>query len=126
MIQRRYDDRGNGVVGLESQLFHHFQRAFYEVFQLEYHGSFQSRLAAFRQRLFFVVGGDDPIVSPKAVIESGPAGGINVLEIGGMGHFLGGAAKDGEEKSSASSGSLRLVGLFTNFPTRRPRYIPKT
>jgi pimeloyl-ACP methyl ester carboxylesterase len=97
MMDKRYEDRGRGVVGLESSLFHHFQRAFYEVFQQEYHGSFQSRLAAFGRRMFFVVGGKDPIVSPKAVIESAPADGINVLEIGGMGHFLGRKAK-GEEQ----------------------------
>jgi pimeloyl-ACP methyl ester carboxylesterase len=97
MIDGRYEEGDNGVAGLEDGLFHYFQRAFYEVFQQEYRGSFQTRVQAFRKRMIFVVGGDDPIVSPQAVLESSPEGGMNILEIGGMGHFLSGNVKDEEQ-----------------------------
>ena len=97
MLDRRYDGNDKHVAGLTRDDFHYFQRTFYEVFQQEYHGSFGTRLAAFRKRMLFIVGGDDAIVRPQAVLASGPPGGINLLEIGGLGHFLGNQAT-GEEK----------------------------
>jgi pimeloyl-ACP methyl ester carboxylesterase len=98
MVDGRYAQGDDGIAGLQGGLFHYFQRAFYEVFQQEYRGSFQTRVQAFRKRMFFVVGGDDPIVSPHAVLESSPEGGMNILEIGGMGHFLSGSVKDEDEQ----------------------------
>jgi pimeloyl-ACP methyl ester carboxylesterase len=111
MVNNRYADHGMGIAGLPGGLFHHFQRAFYEVFQQEYHGSFQTRVAAFRKRLLFVVGGDDPIVSPKAVLASSPDGGMNILEIGGMGHFLSGEAKTDEDKAQLEFW-IQHIGTF--------------
>jgi pimeloyl-ACP methyl ester carboxylesterase len=98
MLGRRYGLDDSKPAGLDRDLFLYFQRTFYEVFQQEYRGSFKSRLAAFRQRMLFVVGGDDPIVRPQSVLDSGPPGGINLLEIGGLGHFLGARPKDSEEE----------------------------
>ena len=81
--------RGPGkIVGLDAPLFSTLQRIFYGVFQQEYRGSFQSRLAAYRKRMLFIVGGNDPIVRSRAVLESGPPDGINLLQIGGLQHFL--------------------------------------
>ena len=97
MLHGRYGRDENELAGLSRDLFLYFQRTFYEVFEQEYRGSFQSRLAAFRQRMLFIVGGDDPIVRPRSVLDSEPPGGINLLEIGGVGHFLGSKPKDKEE-----------------------------
>ncbi len=83
------DSRDEGtIVGLNAFLFSRLQRIFYGVFQQEYRGSFQSRLAAYRKRMLFIVGGNDPIVRSRAVLESGPPDGINLLQIGGLQHFL--------------------------------------
>ncbi|HEX5609817.1 MAG TPA: hypothetical protein VFX45_06975 [Solirubrobacterales bacterium] len=91
------------VAGMEPSLFRYLKRTFYEVFEQEYRGSHQTRLVAFRQRMLFVVGGDDSIVRTQNVLDSGPPDGINLLSIGGLGHFLEGAARGGtvEEEQRA-------------------------
>jgi hypothetical protein len=118
MIAGRYADGADGILGLDEDLFHHFQRSFYEVFQQEYHNSFKSRLSCFRKRMFFVVGGDDPIVSPRSVMESEPAGGINLLEIGGLGHFLAGRASGDEEEAQRQFWIPQISHLISDFSKR--------
>jgi hypothetical protein len=90
-------ERGR-VSGIEFDLFLFLKSTFYEVFQQEYRGSFQTRLAAFRRRMLFIVGGNDPIVRPQTVLDSGPPDGINMLAVGGLGHFLGSKSQDDEEE----------------------------
>ncbi len=89
MMDWRFQQSADGLLaGINLYLFLYLKRTFYEVFEQEYRGSFQSRLVAFRQRMLFVVGGNDPIVQPRSVLDSGPPDGINMLSIGGLGHFL--------------------------------------
>jgi hypothetical protein len=97
MMSGRFGRSGEEVAGIERDLFSYFTRTFYEVFQQEYRGSFRTRLAAFRQRMLFVVGGNDPIVRPSSVLDSAPAGGINMFEIAALGHFLANETKDADE-----------------------------
>jgi hypothetical protein len=122
MLGGRYGADKNKPAGLDRDLFLYFQRTFYEVFQQEYRGSFRSRLAAFRQRMLFVVGGDDPIVRPQSVLDSAPPGGINLLEIGGLGHFLGASPKGTEEKQQRAFWLPeigRLIDRFSVEATKR-------
>jgi hypothetical protein len=81
-------DTTTAVGGIDTDLFTYFTRTFYEVFQQEYKGSIQTRYEAFSDRMFFIVGGDDPVMRPETVLQSGPKGGLNLLEISGLGHFL--------------------------------------
>lgn len=90
------------VSGIEFDFFLFLKSTFYEVFQQEYRGSFQTRLASFRRRMLFVVGGNDPIVRPQSVLDSGPPDGINMLTVGGIGHFLEGKSRDEEEEQQRS------------------------
>jgi len=90
------------VAGIEFDLFLFLKTTFYEVFQQEYRGSVQTRLASFRRRMLFIVGGNDPIVRPRSVLDSGPPDGINMLSIGGLGHFLEGRSRDEEEEQQRS------------------------
>ena len=90
------------VAGIDPNLFLFLKRTFYEVFQQEYKGSFQTRLVAFRQRMLFVVGGNDPIVRPQSVLDAGPPDGINLVAIGGLGHFLENSPKGNVEKEQRS------------------------
>lgn len=87
------------ILGIEDELYFFFLRTFYDVFQQEHSGAYQTRIAAFRQRMLFVVGGNDPIVTPKSVLDSSPPGGMNLLEIGGIGHFLSKSNLGREEES---------------------------
>lgn len=122
MMSSRYGGSHEHVAGIEQELFRYLKRTFYEVFQQEYRGSFQSRLAAFRQRMLFVVGGNDPIVRPRTVLDSAPPGGINMLAIGGLGHFLEAKAQNDEEKEQRSFWLPelgRLVGRFADGATAK-------
>jgi pimeloyl-ACP methyl ester carboxylesterase len=99
MMDWRFAAADNGLVaGMEPGLFRYLKRTFYEVFEQEYRGSFQTRLVAFRQRMLFVVGGNDPIVRPQSVLDSSPPDGINMVAVGAMGHFLEGGAQGQVEK----------------------------
>jgi hypothetical protein len=98
MMSGRLNPTADEIAGISRELFLYLQRTFYEVFEQEYRGSYQSRLTEFRQRMLFVVGGDDPIVKPKSVLDAEPPGGINMLEISGLGHFLGAPTHSPEEE----------------------------
>lgn len=88
MMTMDHGDVEAAVGGIDTDLFTYFTRTFYEVFQQEYRGSIQTRYEAFGDRMFFIVGGDDPVMRPESVLQSGPKGGLNLLEVGGLGHFL--------------------------------------
>lgn len=109
MLDRRFTpvkingkSRALRAAGIDLNLFLYLKRTFYEVFQQEYRGSFQTRLVAFRQRMLFVVGGNDPIVRPKSVLDSGPPDGINLISVGGLGHFLDGSPQGQVEEEQRS------------------------
>lgn len=113
---------GGGVVGMDRELFAHFKRTFYEVFQQDYRGGFQTRVSAFRQRLLFIVGGRDPIVAPMQILESAPPGGMNLLEIGAIGHFLAGRPGDPEEAKQRSYWIPELSGIIGRFADEAALY----
>lgn len=118
MMSGRYGRRGENVAGIDRDLFRTFTRIFYEAFQQEYRGSFQTRLAAFRQRMLFIVGGNDPIVRPNTVLDSGPPDGINMLEIGALGHFLANKANDPEETKQRTFWLPEIAGLINHLSDR--------
>jgi hypothetical protein len=115
MMSNLYNRYDGHVAGIDKELFLYLKRTFYEVFQQEYRGSIQSRFAAFRQRMLFVVGGNDPIVQTRSVLDSGPPGGINVLAIGGLGHFLDAKAQDEEEEEQRSFWLPEVGRLIDSF-----------
>jgi hypothetical protein len=121
MLNNRFHASSTEVAGLDRQLFHYLQRTFYEVFQQEYPGSYESRVEAFRQRMLFVVGGNDPIVRPDSVLDSAPSGGMNLLEIGGLGHFLGNNPKGDEEKQQREFWLPEVGSLMGRFAAEAAR-----
>jgi hypothetical protein len=103
------------VAGVERELFAYLKRTFYEVFQQEYRGSIQTRYEAFRERMLFIVGGNDPVVRPESVLQSGPKGGLNLLEIGGLTHFLEGSGADNSEKQQRAFWLPEMAELIDRF-----------
>ena len=87
------------VAGIEREQVTHLKRTFCDVFQQEHRGNIQTRYEAFRGRILFIVGANDPVVRPESVLKSGPKGGLNLLEIGGLTHFLEGSGSDEAEKN---------------------------
>jgi pimeloyl-ACP methyl ester carboxylesterase len=123
-LRYELDDRlMSGSIGLEKEatagidrgLFTYLKRTFYEVFQQEYRGSIQTRYEAFRQRMLFIVGGDDPVVRPESVLQSGPKGGLNLLEVGGLGHFLGESRDDKAEQQRQNFWVPEMGSLIHRF-----------
>lgn len=106
------------VAGIDPNLFLFLKRTFYEVFQQEYRGSFQTRLVAFRQRMLSVVGGNDPIVRPQSVLDSGPPDGINLIAVGGLSHFLGGSPQDEVEKEQRAFWMPELGRTISHLATK--------
>jgi pimeloyl-ACP methyl ester carboxylesterase len=115
MLNGRFALPNKTVAGLDRELFHHFQRTFYEVFEQEHRGSYETRVEAFRQRMLFVVGGSDPIVRPDSVLDSAPSGGMNLLEIGGLGHFLGHDPRGMEERQQRAFWLPEIGNLIGRF-----------
>ena len=79
------------IAGVEARDFRYMKRIFYEVFLQYYRGGYSSRVAEFSRRLLFVVGGDDPIVRTKNVLDAGPPEGMTLLQLADVSHFPGGA-----------------------------------
>jgi len=105
------------VGGFNRDLFTYLKRTFYEVFQQEYRGSIQTRYQAFSDRMLFIVGGDDPVMRPETVLQSSPKGGLNLLEIGGLGHFLqdgSGGASGEQQKTFWLPEVWTLIHKFSN------------
>lgn len=112
------------MAGINPYLFLYLKRTFYEVFEQEYRGSFQTRLVAFRQRMLFVVGGNDPIVPPKSVLDASPPDGINMLTIGGLGHFLADTPRGDVEREQRAfwiPEIARTVGLLADEAAKKHR-----
>jgi len=83
-----YNAESQDVGGLRHGYFETFLRTFYEVFLQDFEGEYKSRVSEYASRLLFVVGGKDPVVTPRSVIERGPAEGLNLIEIANLPHEL--------------------------------------
>jgi len=75
------------IAGVCEDDFDYFTRIFYEVYLQYYRGGYESRVSEFSQRLLFVLGGDDPIVRTKNVLDAGPPQGMTLLQISDLSHF---------------------------------------
>jgi len=79
---------GDPVLGMDGELYDYLLRIFYEVFEQDYRSSYQSRVSEYLRRIWFIVGGNDPIVRPQSVLDAAPAEGANIFSIADMSHFL--------------------------------------
>jgi pimeloyl-ACP methyl ester carboxylesterase len=100
------------VVGIPADYFSSHFRMFNEVFLQDSHGSYRSRVSEFSPRLLFVVGGNDPIVTTRSVIEASPDEGINMIEIAKLGHFV--ATSSGEWRNFWLPAISTLLFAFAN------------
>lgn len=78
---------GSQVVGIERGTFEYFNHVFDDVFLQSNAGSYSTRLAEFSRRLLFILGGDDPIVRTRNVLDAAPPGGVTMHQIGDLSHF---------------------------------------
>jgi hypothetical protein len=65
--------------------------------------------------MLFIVGGNDPIVQPRNVLDSAPPGGINMLEIAGLGHFIGGKPDSRDETRQRRYWMPEMGGVIDRF-----------
>ena len=97
--------RSNGgrIAGIDKDDFGYFTRIFYEVYLQYYRGGYASRVSEFSRRLLFIVGGHDPIVRTKNVLDAGPPEGMTLFQIGDMSHFPEGHARGTEDGGKGES-----------------------
>jgi pimeloyl-ACP methyl ester carboxylesterase len=103
------------VGGIPADYFSSHFRIFNEVFLQDAHGSYRSRVSEFAPRLLFVVGGNDPIVTTRSVMEASPSEGINLIEIANLGHFI--AMNHGEWQNFWLPAVSRLLFAFSDRAT---------
>lgn len=83
-------DRNAGLItGMGEGRFGYYQRIFDQVFLQEDNASYKARLSEYGTRMFFVSGGEDPIVRTREVLDAGPEDGITMLSVANLTHFLG-------------------------------------
>ena len=92
-----------------------FERVFYEIFEQEYRGSYQTRVSEYNRRLLFVVGGNDPIVRPRSVLDAAPPEGINLIEIAGLSHFLEHKHAPSEERAQREYWLPEIAEVISRF-----------
>lgn len=80
------------VLGVRPELFEYFLRIFTDVFQQDFKPGYKTRISEYLRRLLFVVGGNDPIVRPRSVLDAAPNEGTNFISVAGLTHFLHSAA----------------------------------
>lgn len=118
------------IAGIEQSVFGYLTRIFYEVFLQYYRGGYASRVSEFSRRLLFVLGGDDPIVRTKNVLDAGPPQGMTLLQIADVSHFPGrrGDGLDGGKVESEQRGYwLPEVGrVIANFSERAEVLLNRT
>jgi hypothetical protein len=98
LLKRRGGAKNARIAGIDASDFDYMKRIFYEVFLQYYRGGYSSRLAEFSRRLFFVLGGDDPIVRIENVLDAGPPEGMTILQLADVSHFPGGSTTKREDK----------------------------
>jgi len=80
---------GKWVSGMNAGYFSYFDRMFYEVFVQDARSSYRERLSEYVTRLLFTVGGKDPIMPAKSVLDASPKdGGVNLVQISNLEHFV--------------------------------------
>lgn len=89
---------GTQVLGIEQAVFDYVSRVFGDVFLQGDYGSYSTRLEEFSRRLLFILGGDDPIVRTRKVLDAAPPGGITLHQIGDLSHFASSHTKQPIEK----------------------------
>jgi pimeloyl-ACP methyl ester carboxylesterase len=82
------------VAGMPLERYGYFQRIFEQVFLQEDRGSYKERLSEYALRMFFVSGGEDPIVPPANILDASPKEGTTMLSVAGLTHFLNQDPKD--------------------------------
>lgn len=112
---RRLRRINNRTAGLSSPLFDQFLRIFYEIFEQEYRGSYQTRVSEYKRRLLFVVGGNDPIVRTESVLDAAPHEGINLISIAGLSHFVGAARGEPEEQAQKAYWLPQIGKVIASF-----------
>lgn len=88
MLSGRIFRKDGRIAGLEEERFSYFQRIFDQVFLQVDRASYQARLAEYASRMFFIGGGNDPIVRPKEILDASPDEGITMLSVANLTHFL--------------------------------------
>ena len=117
MLQRRIvrSPTKNGdylIAGINEDYYGFFDRIFNEVFLQDFRGPYRQRVSEYGPRLLFVLGGRDPVISTRSVLESSPPEGINMMQIANLSHFP--WEKEREWRDFWLPQVARVVGAFSD------------
>jgi len=87
MLKARIKMKDERVAGINKRYYAFFDNVFNDVFMNDLRGVFRSRLEEYIERMLFVLGGNDPIVSTNSVMSLAPETGVNAIEIAKLGHY---------------------------------------
>jgi len=125
-VELRKNSREEFVVGINRRAFEYFERVFEDVFIQSDRGSYSTRLAEFSRRLFFVLGGDDPIVRTRNVLDAAPPGGITLHQIGDVSHFQDSKHKEPTEVEQRDFWLPEVGGMIGRFAERAAHLLQRT
>ncbi len=113
------------VLGINRVSFEYINRIFTDVFLQADRGSYSTRLQEFGRRMVFILGGEDPIVQIRNVLDAAPPGGINLHQIGDMSHFP--SRKSGTVGDAQRDFWLpELGGMIARFAERTANLLQET
>jgi hypothetical protein len=118
MLRQRIVREGDKVAGIREDLFGYYQRIFDQVFLQEDHASYKARLSEYGTRMFFVGGGEDPIVKTSDVLDASPSEGITMLSVASLTHFLGETARTVREREQREFWLPEAGGLIARAAVR--------
>jgi hypothetical protein len=117
---------GTCVLGVEREAFDYIDRVFRDVFLQDDYGSYSTRLEEFSRRLLFILGGDDPIVRTRNVLDAAPPGGITMQQIGDVSHFPSNHTRQPVEKEQRDFWLPEACGTIGRFAERAAYLLQKT
>ena len=106
------------TAGMSADQFGYFHRIFNQVFLQEDESSYKERLSEYGPRMLFVSGGDDPIVTTRNVLDASPAGGVTMLSVADLTHFLGFDARTAREVDQRAFWLPEVGGLIARAASR--------
>lgn len=119
-------DEERYAVGIKRRTFEYFERVFEGVFLQTHRGSYSTRLGEFSRRMLFVLGGEDPIVRTRNVLDAAPPGGITLHQIGDLGHFQDSKHKPLAEQEQRAHWLPEAGGTIGRFAERAAELLQKS
>ncbi len=83
-----HPDSSGNIIGINREEFSYLSKIFNTIFLRDVPESYRARVSEYVDRLFFILGGQDPIIKASAVQDISPAEGIHSVQIAKLSHWV--------------------------------------